>query len=197
MLGVFHHSLSAAPPLRSTPKVAIPRAISISSVRNSLSPQSWLTLASPGGGRVWVPPDADLWVDRVGEAPEALYEMGLITQTKVERAEIGLRGRSPGDFADISASPAVPLGLPGQGPISGHGFVLDRLRAAVHWKDEDGLLWAEAIVRSSNFMGREFDWQSVEQRLEDVAEHNALRSLMSRTGITNESNGERVDGPNA
>jgi len=123
-------------------------------------------------GRVWVHPDADLWVDRVGEAPEAPYE---IASNAVELRLLGGRVRM----------------------ISPEDLVLDRLRAAVHWKDEDGLLWAEAIVRSSNFMGREFDWQSVEQRLEDVAEHDALRSLMSRTGITNEPNGERVDGPNA
>ena len=54
---------------------------------------------------------------------------GMITQTKVEGAEIGLVGRSPGNAFDISATLAPPPGSPGQRPLSGHGFLClgDRL----------------------------------------------------------------------
>jgi len=121
-------------------------------------------------GRVWVHSDADLWVDRVGEAPEAPYE---IASSAVELRLFDGRIRM----------------------ISPEDLVLDRLRAAVHWKDEDGLLWAEAIIRSAMIMGRGFDWRSVDDRLEDAAERDALRSLKDRAGITMEPNGERADGP--
>jgi hypothetical protein len=121
-------------------------------------------------GRVWVHLDADLWVDRVGEAPEEPYE---IASSAVELRLLDGRVRM----------------------IAPEDLVLDRLRAAVRWKDEDGLLWGEAIVRSAREMGRSFDWRSVERRLEDEDERDALGSLMSRSGITIEVEGERADGP--
>ena len=48
-------------------------------------------------GRVWVHPDADFWVDRVGKAPEAPYEhdalrslmsrMGMTNKSNEERVD--------------------------------------------------------------------------------------------------------------
>jgi hypothetical protein len=79
-------------------------------------------------GRVRVHPDADLWVDRVGEAPEAPHE---ISSNAVELRLLDGRIHV----------------------ISPEELVLDRLRAAVRWKDEDGLIWAGAIIRSAGAMG--------------------------------------------
>lgn len=105
-------------------------------------------------GRHWVDPEANLFVDWLGHGPEPPHER---------------------------ADAAVLLHLP-EGTvlvISPEDLVLDRIRAAVHWRDQDSALWARAIVGAIAASGLPFDWDSVTARLEDDAER-ALASDLQR-----------------
>jgi len=71
----------------------------------------------------WIWQQGGLLQNTISTKPWRQIDNGLISQIKVERTKIDLRGRFPGDSADIFSSPAVPSGTLREKPISGHRFL--------------------------------------------------------------------------
>ncbi len=86
-------------------------------------------------GRLWFNPDLDIYIDHLGEELDEGPEATKRTNTVVLDEDLTVR------------------------LISLEDLIIDRLNAAKWWKDTDGLMWAEVLVKVKDATGEPIDIQ--------------------------------------